>query len=735
MEPERTYFLVTVDAEGDNVWSRAGAPTTANAGFLSRFQRLCESYGLMPTYLTTHEMAVSPVFREFAADAIARGAAEIGMHLHAWDSPPIVPLTSNDNTHHPYLTEFAEPIMRAKIVYLTRLLEDTFGVPITSHRAGRWGFNDVYARLLIEQGYLVDSSVTPGLSWRDHPGDPRGTGGPDYTVFPERPYFIDPQDIGRQGTSALLEVPVTSVDPRPTAVRWMAERLRSGTLPYRALRRWWPPVSALLPVATRPGLTRRTIRQALADRRPCLHLAIHSSELMPGGSPKFPTPRDVDALYDQLEAIFDEAKGRTVGAGLTEFRRAMGPTPAKGVRHAAPVSGTDPVSDVIIVGAGLTGTTAAAVLGRTCKVVLVDPRATCPPIFKAEKIEADQAEILRRLDLLRPLIGCSGQIRRVDSAYEGRVFHRRDDEQYGLPYDVLVNTLAGQVPQSVKHVTSRVVSIQNTATQQTVQLEDGTALGGRLVILACGLQDTLLASLGLERRMVQREHSIAFGFTLEPKDHAFDFAALTCYPRDVTARVDYISLFAFRDRMRANMFAFARTGDPWVRAFLREPDRLLDELFPRLQQVTGPYRVSGRVQIARTDLMRTIGDPGPGVLLLGDALQTSCPSTGTGLSRIFTDIDLLASEYLPRWLATPGMSAAKIGTFLQHPRKVQSDAAALESALYRRRARTASSLRWKTHRLRLRSGMELRATRLRMATWIESVASRAATFVRQPPRF
>jgi 2-polyprenyl-6-methoxyphenol hydroxylase-like FAD-dependent oxidoreductase len=686
----------------------------------------------VPTYLTTHEMAMCPVFRQFAADAIARGAAEIGMHLHAWDSPPIVPLTSNDNKHHPYLTEFAEPIMRAKIVYLTRLLEDTFGVSITSHRAGRWGFNDVYARLLIEQGYLVDSSVTPRLSWRDHPGDPAGPGGPDYTAFPDVPYFIDPQDIARPGNSALLEVPVTSIDPRPTAARRIAGRLRSGTLPYRALRRWWPPVSALLPVATRPSLTRRTIRQALADRRPCVHLAIHSSELMPGGSPKFPTPRDVDALYDQLEAIFDEAKGRTVGASLTEFRRGICPPPAIAVQRAGSVSGVGPSYDVIIVGAGLTGTTAAAVLGRSCRVVLVDPRATCPAIFKAEKIEADQAEILRRLDLLSPLIGCSGQIRRVDSAYDGRVFDSRDDEQYGLPYEVLVNTLAEQLPPSVNRVTSRVVGIQNGASQQTVQLGDGTALSGRLVILACGLQDTLLASLGLERRVVQREQSIAFGFTLEPENHGFDFDALTYYPGEVTAHIDYISLFAFRDRMRANMFAFARTGDPWVRAFLREPDRLLDELFPRLRQLTGPYRIGGRVQTARTDLMRTIGDPVPGVLLLGDAHQTSCPSTGTGLSRIFTDIDLLASEYLPRWLATPGMSAAKIGTFLQDPRKVQSDAAALESALYRRRARTASSLRWKTHRLRLRSEMRLQAARLRMAMRFESLA---ATVGRQPRRF
>jgi 2-polyprenyl-6-methoxyphenol hydroxylase-like FAD-dependent oxidoreductase len=61
----------------------------------------------------------------------------------------------------------------------------------------------------------------------------------------------------------------------------------------------------------------------------------------------------------------------------------------------------DLLFDVLIVGAGLAGAAAAAVLGRLgLRVALVDPRLVSPPVFKAEKIEPDQADLLRCLGLM-----------------------------------------------------------------------------------------------------------------------------------------------------------------------------------------------------------------------------------------------------------------------------------------------------------------------------------------------
>ena len=70
MAAGKPRFLITIDTEGDNAWAKPREVTTRNAAYLPRFQSLCERYGLQPTYLTNYEMAVSPEYREFAADAL-----------------------------------------------------------------------------------------------------------------------------------------------------------------------------------------------------------------------------------------------------------------------------------------------------------------------------------------------------------------------------------------------------------------------------------------------------------------------------------------------------------------------------------------------------------------------------------------------------------------------------------------------------------------------------------------
>ena len=127
-------FLITVDVEGDDIWSRPRTVTTANAAFVPRLHRLCERYGLRPTYLTTFEMATCPEFRAFGREVLRQAQGEIGMHLHAWNSPPDLPLTAEDHRHHPYLTLYPEPVMREKIVCLTRALEEAFEIGRASCR-------------------------------------------------------------------------------------------------------------------------------------------------------------------------------------------------------------------------------------------------------------------------------------------------------------------------------------------------------------------------------------------------------------------------------------------------------------------------------------------------------------------------------------------------------------------------------------------------------------------------
>ena len=310
-----SVFIITIDTEGDNAWARPRSTTTENARYLGRFQALCERHGLKPTYLTNWEMAKDPVFVELGRDVIRRGTGEVGMHLHAWNSPPIVPLTADDMHHLPYLIEYPDDQMRAKIAALTELLVQTFQTPMASHRAGRWAFDERYARMLVEQGYRVDCTVTPGVSWSRHLGDPSGGGGTDYRGFPRQPYRLDPDDIGRAGDSSLLEVPMTIL-PRPFATTLAKAPARIRDLPpvRRLIRspRWLRPTGR-----NRKGML-DVMRTARSRGYPHVEFMLHSSEFMPGGSPTFPDRASIERLYDDLEAVFAAADG-FVGQTLTEF--------------------------------------------------------------------------------------------------------------------------------------------------------------------------------------------------------------------------------------------------------------------------------------------------------------------------------------------------------------------------------------------------------------------------------
>lgn len=316
-------FLITIDTEGDDIWSRPHEITTRNASFLPRFQSLCEAYGMRPTYLVNWEMIHSPEFQELGIKAQAQGTAEIGMHLHAWNTPPIVPLCEDDYLHTPYLIEYPEALVREKVRRTTEAIETVFDRHPISHRAGRWAIDEIYARVLADAGYLVDCSVTPGVSWRAHPGDPAGNGGADYSEFPSDPYFVDLDAIDRPGDSPLLEVPMTiqrSGWPAPVgALRWIAPRLPQG---QRVMDRFFPEFSWLRPNGRNLQAMLRILDTAVADGRSYVEFMLHSSEFMPGGSPYFPTEHSIEVLYDHMERLFDAAADRFEGMTLeTYFHR------------------------------------------------------------------------------------------------------------------------------------------------------------------------------------------------------------------------------------------------------------------------------------------------------------------------------------------------------------------------------------------------------------------------------
>jgi hypothetical protein len=320
----RPAFVVTIDTEGDDIWSNPSAPTTENVSFLPRFQELCEEHGFKPTYLANHEVVTSGTFPQFARRIVLRAAGEIGLHVHAWNSPPLTGIGEWDR-QQVYITELPDELMYAKMDALTRLIVERIEVRPTSHRAGRWAFDGRVARCLERLGYLVDCSVTPGVSWRRYKGSLDGAGGPSYRGYPVHPYFLDRDAIHQPGDSPILEVPVTIRPLYSVRLQRAYERVELG-LGGRLIRKvLGSPCSWLRPTGSNLQQMLDVAAWALDQDLPVLEFMLHSSELMPGGSPSFPTADSIENLYVQLRALFRWLVSRGVqGQTLTEFRWTQG---------------------------------------------------------------------------------------------------------------------------------------------------------------------------------------------------------------------------------------------------------------------------------------------------------------------------------------------------------------------------------------------------------------------------
>jgi 2-polyprenyl-6-methoxyphenol hydroxylase-like FAD-dependent oxidoreductase len=306
--------------------------------------------------------------------------------------------------------------------------------------------------------------------------------------------------------------------------------------------------------------------------------------------------------------------------------------------------------------------------------------------------------LLRKFGLLEHLLPYAARVNEVRAGYNGRIFKTSPIEQYGIKHADMVNALRAQVPAEVEFRKARVEHIANSSGIQRVKLSGGEELTCRLVVLACGVSDGLLTKLGLRRRMFLKDQSLGFGFDIgASKEQPFDFDALTYYSFSPVSRIDYLTLFKFRETMRANLFTFRSVNDPWVREFVHDPDRMLRLHLPKLTRLIGEYRVTSSVESGKVDLYKVNERSLPGVVMIGDSFQSACPAMGMGLDKVFTDVDVL-SECVPHWLASPGMSESKLAGFYKHARKLGTDTYALQGAQNHRRLVIDESPRWRIHR-------------------------------------
>jgi 2-polyprenyl-6-methoxyphenol hydroxylase-like FAD-dependent oxidoreductase len=357
-------------------------------------------------------------------------------------------------------------------------------------------------------------------------------------------------------------------------------------------------------------------------------------------------------------------------------------------------------TDVAIVGGGLAGSTAAAMLGRAgIPAVLVDPHITYPPELRCEKLGGDQIDLLRKTGLAEQTLRSTTLDGEVWEARFGYVVARKASDQYGVMYDTLVNTVRAQIPPDVQTIHAKVSSISNGPERQQLVLSNGERISARLVVLANGLNVGLRHTLGIKRRVISECHSITLGFDVEPIGRAaFDFPALTYWPKRSSARMAYLTLFPIGGRMRANLMVYREVTDPWLDGFRQAPEATMRAMMPRLQHMLGEFKVSGHVKIRPADLCATDGYLQPGLLLVGDAFSTSCPAAGTGTTKVFTDVQRLCNVYIPQWLATDGMDAQKMAEFYSDPEKSACEARSLAKAFHLRSLSIENGLSWRAQR-------------------------------------
>lgn len=361
----------------------------------------------------------------------------------------------------------------------------------------------------------------------------------------------------------------------------------------------------------------------------------------------------------------------------------------------------EPAFDVVVIGAGLAGTSAATVLANAGhRVALVDFHAVHQNEFRAEKLGSYHMSLFEKL-------GLGETVKRIVTPMDdilvyrfGRLFARESRREYGFSYGDLINGLRAAVPDPVTSIVSKVTEIVAGPCGQRVVLADGKVLDTRLVVVATGLSDAVRRLVGVRRLENSKAHSLSIGFNLAGTCESYPFETLTYYGRHVKDRVAYLTLFPIGKTMRANFFVYRQASEPWTKEFRLNPQRILCEMMPEIAAQCGNFAVDGPVAIRPIDLMTSEGHERDGVVLIGDAFCTTCPAPGVGIQRVMTDVDRLCNVYIPQWLQTPGMDAAKITAFYRDEIKVAMDKRGIGSSYYARDITTRDVLLWRMRRLR-----------------------------------
>ena len=296
-------LMMTVDTEEEWDWEGpfpVEGCRVDNVTRLGRFQTVCSTYGIATTYFVNYTVIADPRARDVLLELQSAGGAELGMHIHPWNTPPLEPgrvVTSRESFLHTY----PDPMIRRKLDASFDAFRRT-GVTPTSFRGGRYSSSVSIQRWLIDHGFVADCSVVPYTRGRD-------VGSPDYLDRDLFPVRLQPPGA----LQPLWEIPLTVGFTRRPFELWARAFDRIERSRLASLR--------LIGLAHRLSLVRRLwlnfdmphsdgwldlIRELMDSGVPSVTITVHSTSLVAGMNPYTRTTDDERRLYARIERFFGE---------------------------------------------------------------------------------------------------------------------------------------------------------------------------------------------------------------------------------------------------------------------------------------------------------------------------------------------------------------------------------------------------------------------------------------------
>ena len=306
-------LFITIDTEGDSLWDNPETIKTENSLYIPRFQELCEEYRFKPIWLTDYEMAMDERYTDYICKKAKNNLCEVGIHVHARNNPPVIELQNQVGNGGAYLIEYPSEIMRRKFLNLKNILEKKTGLPIVTHRAGRWTLNQDYLDILIDTGIKYDCSVTPGISWYANPGMTSGSHGSDWYSDTRKRSLKSHSDKMKY----IIEYPVSIIKRNSF---FMPDEIRLYSI-MRAIKNTITKKNIWLrPNGNNLCEMKYVLRTIAYAHEEYAMFMIHSSELMPGGSPTFNSNIKIERMYFDVEQLFKYAVSLGYhGATFEEF--------------------------------------------------------------------------------------------------------------------------------------------------------------------------------------------------------------------------------------------------------------------------------------------------------------------------------------------------------------------------------------------------------------------------------